>query len=645
MDGVAVPAASAHYGICAGPVKISCGMREIVEPVRQALTLLNSRLRWRWLRHVPWALFSALLEMIATAGMLVLIRLVSDPAGAERVVSVHALRRWIAFEPGAGFNAAFAALLGLFYLLKNSLRLAETYGQQRCAATTAVWISSGLLERYLLAPYSLHLRRNSSEMLNNVSSAADQVSWVVLQSATALISEAFIALGILAVLVAQLPPLARSAAAVTAGVTILLLWITQQRHIRWGRLLHSANVQKLQSLRQSLAAVKEAKILGRERYFSRRFAGIRAALGDLEAVQITTEVLPRLVVESTFVIALAALIVLAWLRPNATGNLTLTLGIFAYGGLRLLPSLHLMVYRFNRIGSGEAAVQAVSRDWHELAPYVAESNEAQAAMALTESVVFEDVSFSYQDSHGGSGEPALSHIDLAIRLGESVGIVGPTGGGKTTLVDLLLGVLEPSAGMVRVDGRDIRLSLRAWQQQIGCVPQTVYLIDDTIRRNIALGLEDTEIDEARVTDSARDAQLDEFLSGLATGLDTVVGERGVRLSGGERQRIAVARALYRRPKVLIFDEATAALDNVTEQALTSTIHGLHGRITTVFIAHRLSTVQSCDRLIFLRNGRIADIGTYAELEKNPEFLALSVAGETGSRAMQSNPRAWPEPSS
>jgi ATP-binding cassette, subfamily B, bacterial PglK len=621
----------AHYGIRAGPVKISCAMREIISTVRRAFDLLNGRLRRRWLLHVPWALFSAALEMIATAGMLILIRLISDPAGAERGSSLRALRQWIAVEPGPGFNAAFAALVALSYLVKNSLRMVETYSQQRCATATAVWISSGLLERYLLAPYSLHLRRNSSEMLNNVVYAADQVSWLVLQSVTALISEAFIAIGILAVLVAQLPPLTRGAAAVTAGVSILLLWITQQRHVRWGRLLHNAHFQKLQSVRQSLAAIKEAKILGRERYFGRRYAMIRSGLGDLEAVQLTTEVVPRLVVETTFVIALAALIVLAWLRPNAAGNLTLTLGIFAYGGLRLLPSLHLLVYRFNRIGSGEAAVQAVSRDWHELAPYIVPASEAEAGLTLTESVVFEGVSFSYENSPSGTSEPALSHIDLAIRRGESIGIVGPTGAGKTTFVDLMLGVIEPTAGTIRVDGREIRLSLRAWQRQIGYVPQTVYLIDDTIRRNIALGLEDSEIVEERVLEAAREAQLDGFLAGLPQGLDTVAGERGLRLSGGERQRIAVARALYRRPAVLIFDEATAALDNVTEQALTATIHGLHGRITTVFIAHRLSTVQSCDRLIFLRGGKIEDVGTYAELERNPEFLALSLAGDAGSR--------------
>jgi ATP-binding cassette subfamily C protein len=617
-------------------------MRELVNTLRQAMALLNGRLRRRWLLLAPWALLSAVLEMIATAGMLVLIRLISDPGGAARMASVNALRQWIGVEPGPGFSAAFGAMVGLIYLLKNSLRAVEIYAQQRCGAATAVWISSGLLERYLRAPYSLHLRRNSSEMLNNVSTAADQVSWVVLQSATALVSESLIALGILAVLVGQLPPLARGAAAVTAGVTILLLWITQQRHIRWGRLLHHAGIQKLQSLRQSLAAVKEAKILGRERYFVARFAAIRAALGQMEAVQLTTEVVPRLVVETTFVIALSMLIVIAFLRPNAGADLMLTLGIFAYGGLRLLPSLHLVVYRFNRIGSGEAAVRTVSRDWQELAPYVASSHDAEPAMALTESIVFEGVSFSYEDSHGGSDQPALHHIDLTVHHGESIGIVGPTGAGKTTLVDLMLGVLEPTAGTIRVDGRDIRLSLRSWQKQIGYVPQTVYLIDDTIRRNIALGLEDAEIDEARVIEAARAAQLDGFLSGLSDGLDTVVGERGAKLSGGERQRIAVARSLYRRPAVLVFDEATAALDNVTEQALTATIHGLHGKITRIFIAHRLSTVQSCDRLIFLREGRIAAMGTYAELRKNPEFLALSSAGDAGKRATQSSLPVSPE---
>jgi len=449
---------------------------------------------------------------------------------------------------------------------------------------------------------------------------------VVLQSATALVSEALISLGILVVLVQQLPPLARGAAALTGAVTILLLWITQRRHIRWGHELHDAGIQEIRTLRQSLAAVKEAKILGRERYFVERTARLRALLSNLQAVRQTIEVVPRLVVETTFVAALAALIGIAWWRPNAGGDLMLTLGIFAYGGLRLLPSLHLSVYRFNRIGSGQAAVSTVSRDWHELAPNLADSKEIAPGMVMTESILFDSISFAYETTQGAALEPAVHNIDLEIRRGESIGIVGPTGAGKTTLVDLMLGLLEPTSGSIRVDGRDIRLSLRAWQRQIGYVPQAVYLTDDTIRRNIALGLEDSEIDERRVTESARAAQLDEFLARLPNGLNTAVGERGAKLSGGERQRIAVARALYRQPTILVFDEATAALDNVTEQALTATIRALHDNVTRIFIAHRLSTVQSCDRLVLLRKGRIAGIGTYAGLLKNPEFLALTLAG-------------------
>lgn len=599
-------------------------MRELVKTVRESLGLLNVRLRRRWWLQAPWSVVSAALEMIATAGMLILIRLISDPDAANRMAAVRAVRQGLGFEPGRAFTAVFGLLVGLLYLFKNVLRLAETYFQQRCAADTAVWISSGLLERYLRAPYSLHLRRNSSQMLNNLN-AAEQVSWIVLQSAAALISELLIALGILVVLVQQLPALARGAAALTGGVTILLLWITQRRHIRWGRVMHEMAVQRLQNLRQSLAAVKEAKILGREGYFVARFARLRAALGDVEAAQVTTEVVPRLVVETTFVAALSALIAIAWMRPDAGGDLMLTLGIFAYGGLRLLPSLHLVVYRFNRIGSGEAAVRTVVRDWRELAPDSRERLTAGPGMPFRESIEFDAVSFAYEGEPGGVLEPALRDIDLVIRRGESIGIVGPTGAGKTTLVDLMLGILEPTAGSIRVDGRDLRSAPRAWQQQIGYVPQMVYLIDDTIRRNIALGRDDAEIEEDRIGQAAHAAQLEEFLGGLPDGLDTVVGERGVKLSGGERQRIAVARALYRQPAVLVFDEATAALDQVTEQALAASIQGLPVDVTKVFIAHRLSTVQGCDRLVFLRQGSIAGVGSFAELLRDPEFLALTQA--------------------
>ncbi len=598
-------------------------MIELVATVRRALQLLNKRLRRRWFLLLPWAALSGVLEMAATGGMLILIRLIGDSPGSEATGSLAKLARFLGTTPDLRFSALFAVSLALLFFVKNLLRVAESYAQQRSAADAAAWVSAGLLERYLHGPYNMHLRRNSSEMLHVMSGSAQDVTFSVLPSVAALISEVFIVAGIISVLVAQLPAAAFAAAGAAAAVMILLLRATQHRHTVWGKTLHEKAVQILQRIRQSLASVKEAKVLGRESYFVDQFASSLSATYRIAVLRQTLEVVPRLVVETTFVATLAILIVAAWLRPEGSGGLFSTLGIFAYGGLRLLPSLHLIVYRFNNIGSGKAAVDAVLKDWNELAPAVGDGAGSGNLPALARDIVFDQVTFQYESA----AEPALNDISFSIRRGESIGIVGPTGAGKSTLVDLMLGLLEPSSGTIRVDGRNIQSGVRAWQRQIGYVPQSIYLTDDTIRRNIALGVNDGEIDESRVRDAARAAQLESFLKTLPDGLDTLTGERGVKLSGGERQRIAVARALYRRPSILIFDEATAALDNATEKELTATIQGLHGRATLIFIAHRLSTVQDCDRLMFLRDGAIPDSGSYTELmSRNEEFQHLASLG-------------------
>jgi ATP-binding cassette subfamily C protein len=234
------------------------------------------------------------------------------------------------------------------------------------------------------------------------------------------------------------------------------------------------------------------------------------------------------------------------------------------------------------------------------------------------------VSYAY-DAGGAS---VLDDVSLAIRRGESIGIVGHTGAGKSTLVDLLLGLLQPTAGRISVDGRDRRQHARWWQRQIGYVPQAFFVTDDTLRRNIAFGIPDAEIDERRVQRAARVAQLEEVVAGLPQGLDTFVGERGIRLSGGQRQRVVIARALYHEPQVLVFDEATSALDNQTEREIARAIEALHGAITLIVIAHRLSTVRGCDRLIFLDQGRVAGVGSYEELMAgDARFRAVAAEGQ------------------
>ena len=212
---------------------------------------------------------------------------------------------------------------------------------------------------------------------------------------------------------------------------------------------------------------------------------------------------------------------------------------------------------------------------------------------------------------------------MTIRSGESIGIVGPTGAGKTTLVDLVVGLLRPSSGRILIDGKDRGSHLSAWKRNIGYVPQSIFLIDDSLRRNIALGIDDSEIDESRVQAAVRLAQLERFVAELPHGLDTSVGERGVRLSGGERQRVGIARALYHDPGLLVFDEATSALDHPTEAAVNEAIEALHGQKTLLVVAHRLSSVRRCDRLVFLSNGRIKACGSYDELMRDdPDFQRM-----------------------
>jgi ATP-binding cassette, subfamily B, bacterial PglK len=238
---------------------------------------------------------------------------------------------------------------------------------------------------------------------------------------------------------------------------------------------------------------------------------------------------------------------------------------------------------------------------------------------LQSSLACEDVSFRYEDS----AAPALEHISFTIGRGQSVGIVGPTGAGKSTLVDVLLGLLAPTAGRVLIDGEPLEGRERAWQRQIGYVSQDVYLLDDTLRRNIAFGIPDGAIDERRLAAAVLRARLEEVVSAMPQRLETVIGEDGVRLSGGQRQRVAIARALYHDPPVLVFDEATAALDNQTEREVSEAISNMHGERTLIAIAHRLSTVKDCDQLIYLRDGKLAGVGTYEELLRNPRFRELT----------------------
>jgi ATP-binding cassette subfamily C protein len=322
-------------------------------------------------------------------------------------------------------------------------------------------------------------------------------------------------------------------------------------------------------------------------------------------------------VESVIVTGVLLAVVVILAKGGSSGEIVGVLTLFAAAAFRLIPSTNRIIIALTGIKKGAHAVGLVYDDMRLFGDHPDEAmGDNGKTFTFNDAITVKGLTFHYPEGDGA----ALKNIDLVLKKGESLGLVGPSGSGKTTFADIVLGLLRPTSGVVTVDGVDISNAMRAWRRQIGYVPQSIYIIDDTLSRNIAFGLDDAEIDKNKLRKAIRLAQLEELVSDIPDGLETRLGERGVRLSGGQRQRVGIARALYRDPEVLILDEATSSLDGETEHEINSAIERLTGEKTLIIIAHRLSTVRKCQRLAFLRDGRLVDIGSFEELNaRNADF--------------------------
>jgi ABC-type multidrug transport system fused ATPase/permease subunit len=354
-----------------------------------------------------------------------------------------------------------------------------------------------------------------------------------------------------------------------------------------------------------LGGVKDVKLLGREEDFLHQYHTHNKGSTYIGQLQATLQAIPRLGLELLAVLGLALLVFVMIGQGQSLDALLPTLGLFAAAAFRMLPSVNRVL---SAIQSVRFSVPVVDTMYSELRMLeLAPSPQRGPPLRLGNTLTLEGVCFQYPSAEA----MAIRDVSLSIERGSSVGFVGGSGAGKSTLVDIILGLLTPGSGTVAVDGTDIQSNLRGWQDQVGYVPQTIFLTDDSLRRNIALGLSSETIDEAAVRRALRSAQLAEFVDGLPDGLDTVVGERGIRLSGGQRQRIGIARALYHDPPVLVLDEATSSVDTATEADIMSAVRALRGDKTILIIAHRLSTVEHCDRLFCLDQGRVSTEGEAA----------------------------------
>lgn len=489
------------------------------------------------------------------------------------------------------------------YTAKSLFLAFLAWYESRFAYKVQEQLSQRLLTSYVYQPYTYHLTHNSSQLIRNITGEVQAFTFNVMIPGLQLMSESLVFVGLLGLML-FIEPLGSIMTITLMGLATLGFHRLTRTHIlRWGKARQLNEGLRIQHLQQALGGIKDLKLMGLESYFLGRYSRHNTECAQVGEKITTLKQLPRLWLELLAVVGISILILVMVGQGRELQAVIPTLGLFVAAAFRLMPSANRMLGAIQSIRYGLPVVDLLHEELklHSLVP------DADSETTATFNTYLELRSVSY--TYPGNELPTLKALSIVINRGESIGFIGPSGAGKSTLVDLLLGLLVPDEdGTVCVDGIDIHKTLRGWQNMIGYVPQHIYLTDDTLRHNIAFGISDLDIDEQALLKATEMAQLQELVASLPSGLDSQVGERGVRLSGGQRQRIGIARALYHSPDILVLDEATSALDHDTEREVMDAVRSLHGNKTVIIVAHRLSTVEHCDRLYYLKDGEVTAKG-------------------------------------
>ena len=561
---------------------------------------------------------SSAFEMLGVGLMGPFAAMVTDSDFISKTSWLNAIYSRFSFDS----SQQFVLFFGVFTIIAFYIKAALSFTAQKAIAEFSHGLkgdlSSKLMKSYLSAPYTLHLTKNSANLVQSVVTYTDRFCIGLVLSLLTAISNGVVIIALVALLVTTNAVASIGIAAILL-VALGILNPLKERLARWGKEGFDASAEIIRILNHGLGGLKETRIIGCEPYFEAQMDEAAKKYSKNMGLASGYANLPRYVVEAVII---SFLIVFAFLfvtfnQDNAQ-NITSIFGIFAIASIRLLPAT----------GNTISCISVIRYNIHSLDSLYAELKEAEQFelekqnLSLSQSNSREQVKLDFQQQitiknlvykYPNAETNALNNISLTIKKGHSIGLIGKSGSGKTTLVDVLMGLLSPQGGDIAVDGVSVYDRLRSWQNLIGYVPQSIFLIDDTLERNIAFGVPDNQIDHQRVEKAVAAAQLTEVIAGLPMGLNTAVGERGVLLSGGQRQRVGIARALYHEKEILVFDEATAALDNETENLITDATKALSGTKTIVIIAHRLSTIEHCDRIYRLEKGSMVESGSFDEV--------------------------------
>lgn len=546
-------------------------------------------------------LIGMVLEMMGVGLVIPAFALLSQSNLAHNYPALQPVLQWLGNPSQQSLIVGGLLVLVGIYLIKTIFMGLLTWLQMRFSFGVRAQLSQRLFTVYLRQPYAFHLQRNSAQLVLNVMNrVATFVAHGVLPGLTFL-TESLVLLGMCSLLFFFEPLGTLIVMGMFGIVAIGSHRFTRRRFTRWGEALQYHESLRIQHLQQGLGSVKDLKLLGRETDFLEQYRIHNKQSARFDQMQSTLQALPRLWLELFAVISLAILVITMLAQGREPEAVLPTLALFAAVAFRLMPSVNRVLNSMQLLRFGLAVIDILYTELNLATPEITGTHSSNTPFRTAMEV--NQITYTYP----GVAKPTLKNITLSIQRGESVGFIGSSGVGKSTLVDILIGLLTPDTGEVRVDGMDIQENLRNWQNQIGYVPQSIFLTDDTLRRNVAFGLANEQIDDVAVQRAIQGAQLEDYVAMLPGGLETIVGERGIRLSGGQRQRIGIARALYHDPKVLVMDEATSSLDAAIDHDVMQAVKALKGTKTILIIAHRLSTVASCDRLYRIEQGRVAEV--------------------------------------
>ncbi len=569
--------------------------------IKSAFKVFNRKQKRRLVYVAIMMLVNSAVSLLSVSVLLPFIQAVMKPEELLEKEYVRYFYDMLGFTDTDQMIVALAVIIMCVYVAKNSFIIYMNNLLYRFAYYGKQEMQERMMKYYINQEYTFFLNHNSAELMRDINTDPEMF-YASVQNLLQLASEACVS-GILLIYLLVTDPIITLGVAI-AMAAMVFLFMKKLRRILSGfgndRRKYSAKI--LQCMQQTFGGIKEIKIANRESYFENDFITQNGKYTYVIKQNAFLSSIPKPVMEALCIVGLMiAIIVRIGITDTDPSQFVGTLAVFAAAAFALLPSANKMSEYLASIIHNGVVVHKIGEQYVAIRDMELKDTGAEnyKAVALEKEIAVEHMTFSYPDTEA----PVLSDVNVTIPKNSSVAFIGPSGAGKTTMVDLILGVLKPQEGRIAVDGMNIAESYRGWHDKIGYIPQTIYMLDDTIRNNIAFGQAD-KIDDERIWDALRQAQLDDFVRSLDEGLDTMIGEAGVRLSGGQRQRIGIARALYRRPEVLVLDEATSALDTETETAVMEAIDSLQGKMTMLIIAHRLSTIKNCDVVYQVENGTV-----------------------------------------